>query len=351
MVYECESCGYQTNKNSNYIRHKNRKHSCAKTINDNKNENTTKNNVGQNLKENGQNLIKNGQNLIKNGQNLIKSDNQYLKSRFICNKCNKMLSCKKTLSYHLSICKGVKSKVCPYCKEEFTTDQAKYYHIKRNKCKENGTTIINNNINNTTNNTTNNTNCHNTTNNNNVQIVNVFGNEDLTYLSTDKSILQRLKAFGKSGIYGLSKIIGDVHFNKERPENNTIIKPEEYGNGVMILNEDKEWEFREFEDVRETLITTITKYLRAYTTVKNNLGVKLVEEKERNIIKNIAYEFMAIEGVVPEELFEELEMDGDNVEDDVMDHKIRKFDKSTMKNIHNRTVSEFKKEKGNYIKV
>jgi len=170
-------------------------------------------------------------------------------------------------------------------------------------------------------------------------------------LSTDKSILQRLRTFGKSGIYGLSKILGDVHFNKERPENNTIIKPEEYGNGVMILNEDKEWEFREFEDVRETLITTITKYLRAYTTVKNNLGVKLVEEKERNIIKNIAYEFMAIDGVVPDELFDELEMDEDNSEDNETKNKIRKFDKSTMKNIHNKTINEYKRENGNYIKI
>ena len=345
MVYECESCGYQTKKKSHFLRHKNRKYACAKTINDNEGHDNTQSNVCYNSRPNV---------TISRPNVTISRPNV---TTFKCEKCNEDFSNKSKLTRHLTKCNGVDSLTCHICLLRFNNRMQKYRHKRKNNCVPpdpsiNNTTIINNNnINNTTNNTTNNTNCHNTTNNNNVQIVNVFGNEDLTYLSTDKSILQRLKAFGKSGIYGLSKIIGDVHFNKERPENNTIIKPEEYGNGVMILNEDKEWEFREFEDVRETLITTITKYLRAYTTVKNNLGVKLIEEKERNIIKNIAYEFMAIEGVVPEELFAELEMDGDNVEDDVMDHKIRKFDKSTMKNIHNKTNNEYKREKGNYIKI
>eukprot|EP00959_Pyramimonas_sp_CCMP1952_P393700 8249603-Pyramimonas_sp.AAC.1 len=100
------------------------------------------------------------------------------------------------------------------------------------------------------------------------------------------------------------------------------------------------------------LINTIIKYFKAYNTVKNNLGVKLIEKKERNIIRNIAYELMSLEGTIPPDLFEELEMNDDDVEDgeDDMKHKLRKFDKSTMKNMHHKTYMNYKKENGTYSK-
>ena len=332
MVFECEDCGYSTIKKSHYLRHKNRKYPCHKTVN------------GNDL-ENNENII-DGQNVAKLGQNVAKLGQNVADSKLQCPKCKKNFKSNKRHTQHIAICNGINVLMCPNCCKVFETRDQKYKH--KLNCRYVPFNQQNITINNITNNTTNNI----TNNNNIVQIVNVFGSEDLSYLSKDTSILYKLRLFGKSGIYGLSKIIDDVHFNKDRPENNTLIKPEEYGNGVMIMNDDKEWEFREFEDIRETLIDTVVKYLKAYNAVKNNLGVKLVEEKERNIIKNIAYELMALDRFIPRELFEELEMDEDNVEDNEEEirNKIRKFDKSTLRNIHNRTVTNYKKENGNYIK-
>ena len=165
----------------------------------------------------------------------------------------------------------------------------------------------------------------------------------------DSNIIDKLKSFGKSGVYGFPKILSDVHFNINQPENNTIIKPEEYGDSVMIKNEDNEWEF---EDVREDLIDTIVKYFKAYNMVKKNLGIQLVERKERNIIKNFGYELMVLNGSIPKELYEELEMEEDDLDEseEEMKNKTRKFDKSTMKTLHSQTMNNYKKEKGKYVK-
>ena len=313
MVYECEHCGYSTMKNSNFLRHKNRKYPCYKTINGNNIENIEITNRNKNV-----NASVNAS--VNVSVSSVNADNN-----------NKLYKCNICLKY-------------------FTTRQGRHNHKKNVKCHLPVQPIVNNITNNTTN--TNSHNINSNVNSNNVNIVNVFGNEDLSYLSNDASILDKLRMFGKSGIYGLSKIIDDVHFNKERPENNTLIKPEEFGNGVMILNDDKEWEFREFEDIREMLLNTIMKYIKAYNIVKTNLGVRLVEQKEKKMIRNIAYEFMALDGVIPRDLFEELEMDEDDVEVDEEEirSKLRKFDKSTLKKIHNKTISQYRKDNGNYIK-
>ena len=350
MVYECEHCGYSTFKNSNFLRHKNRKYPCHKVINGNNLENNENNTTYQNVANIYQNVAKTYQNVAKTYQNVA--------NEFKCTKCCKILSSKQNLLRHTNVCKGVDNFTCEVCFKRFPSRDMKYKHKSNGKCvpfdPQNVTinnTTNNNNI--TTNNTSNNTTNNNITNNNNItQIVNVFGNEDLSYLSNDRSILEKLRMFGKSGIYGLSKIIDDVHFNKERPENNTLIKPEEFGNGVLILNDDKKWEFREFEDIRGTLINTIIKYIKAYNVVKTNLGVRLVEPKERNIIKHLIYEFMALDGLIPRDLFEELNMDEDNIEidDTEVKSKLRKFDKSTMKNIHNKTIIDYKRDNGDYIK-
>lgn len=256
-----------------------------------------------------------------------------------CNKCKKILSNKYILSKHELICKGVCNLTCNVWLLKFENREKKYRHKKKRNCHPppppdypssvhtiNNVTNKTKNYNNSNNTTNNNTRIENQ-NNNNIQM-NVFGKEDLDYLLKDPSIMQKLKSFGKSGIYGLPKILNDIHFNKDKPENSTLIKPEEYGNCVMIMNDEKEWEYREFEDIRDNLINTIIKYFKAYNTVKNNLGVKLIEKKERNIIRNIAYELMSLEGTIPPDLFEELEMNDDDVEDgeDDMKHKLRKFE-------------------------
>jgi hypothetical protein len=274
-----------------------------------------------------------------------------------CYKCKKVLCNSSSLKHHMQICKGVDSLTCPICFEKFENAVTKFRHEKKKVCtiptikdKE----VYNQEVN-TINNIENQTIINNTTNNmiknNNIQI-NVFGNEDLTYLLQDNDIINKIKSFGKSGVYGFPKILDDIHFNMNKPENNTIIKPDEYGDGVMIKNDDNEWEFREFEDIRDDLIATIVKYFKAYNTVKKNLGIQLIERKERNIIKNFGYELMLLDGTIPSDLYEELEMDEDDVEENEEDvkNKTRKFDKSTMKNLYKKTSMYYKKENGGYIK-
>lgn len=128
-MYECEDCGYVTNKKFNFMKHKNRKTVCKRSI---KIENGTE----QNLNTEESNLIINGENLKDTGENLIsiQENSNSIISVFKCSKCRKILSCKKSLKSHELICKGVPTKTCPTCFKQFNTDQAKYYHMKFVKC-------------------------------------------------------------------------------------------------------------------------------------------------------------------------------------------------------------------------
>jgi hypothetical protein len=353
MKYECEDCGYSTTRKLNFTRHRNRKNSCNKTVNG---DNTISNRnvwVEQNIVTDEENIVINLENIVYNKENIVNNKENIVNNRnkHKCKKCNKSFCNKASLLYHEKNCKGVDSLTCPICLIKFENSDKKYRHKKKGTCKPPApSSITNNTINNNTNyvsNNSHNTNC----NNQNVQI-NVFGNEDMSYLLKDKGIVHRLRMYGKEGLYGLPKILDDVHFNKDRPENHTIIKPEEYGNIVLIKNSNNEWEFREFEDIRENMIDTIIKYFRAYNEVKKSMNIDLVEEKEKNFIKKISYELMALEGYIPRDLFYELEMDENKVEEneDAVKNKTRKFDKSTMHMIHNRTYYTYKKENGQYVK-
>ena len=353
MIYECEQCGYTTNRQLNLIRHKNRKNPCYKIKNTNSSDNSS---INSNVIPVPENVIPESQIVTPESQNVIVNQNK--ENVFECSKCNKQFNRKDNLKRHEEKCKGLKPNQCEICLKIFTTRHGKYKHKKFVKCQppppeqttlstlpstsQQNISITNNN--NTTNNITNN-------NTNNIQI-NVFGKEDLRYLLEDSKILEKLRMCGKKGVYGLSKIIDDVHFNKDKPENSTLIKPEEFGQGVLIMNDEGEWEYREFEDIRDNLIETIIEYFQAYNIVKKRNGIKLVDKKERNIIRNIAYEMMAFEGSIPRELFEELEMDEDDVEEDEeeLKKKTRKFDKSTMRNLHDRTVMNYRRENGVYVR-
>lgn len=319
MVHRCDKCNYITNRYSNLLRHTNRKTSCAETNNE---------------------------------IEIVDDVQKYNKN--MCDKCKRVLSNSFSLKRHFNVCKGVNAFTCTTCFKVFSSTSSKNNHVRKSNC----TTpppppsIQNANVINNTTNNVNNVNSMNNNNSNNNIHINVFGNEDLNYLLNDKDIIQKLKSFGKSGIYGLPKILNEIHFNKDKPENSTMIKPDEYGNGVMIMNDEKEWEYREFEDIRENLINTIAQYFKAYNFVKNNLGVKLIEKKERNIVKNFAYQLLSLEGTIPPDLFQELDMNEEEVEDteEEMKSKLRKFDKSTMKNLHNKTYLTYKKENGSYVK-
>jgi len=314
MVHICEKCGYSSNRKANYLRHINKKLPCVNTINGNIESMSKSNNVDKNDTE--KSICGSEKNILEPEKNILEPETDIsqptrVTRNYQCNKCNKNFTRMDNLKVHMKNCRGIYNpKQCKTCLKVFHYVSGRCKHNKYVKCYPpeesivdeslNQQNIVNQSIvnNNITNNTINTTNIQNIQ-NNNVQVVNVFGQEDLSYLFNDPSIIHKLKVFGKSGIYGLSRIIDDVHFNKDRPENNTLIKPDRFGNGVMVMNDNQEWEFREFEDIRDMLIDTIIKYLKAYNSVKNRSGIKLVENKERNIIKNLAYEFLALDGYVP----------------------------------------------------
>lgn len=61
---------------------------------------------------------------------------------------------------------------------------------------------------------------------------------------------------------------------------------------------------------------------------------------------------MALDGSIPRNLFHELDMDENKVVDnqDAVKSKTRKFDRSTMHMIHNRTYYTYRKENGRYVR-
>lgn len=60
-----------------------------------------------------------------------------------------------------------------------------------------------------------------------------------------------------------------------------------------------------------------------------------------------------MDGSIPKDLFYELEMENENVEDDtdtLKKNKTRKFDRLTMHMIHNRTYYTYSKDNGQYVR-
>ena len=103
----------------------------------------------------------------------------------------------------------------------------------------------------------------------------MFGKEDLNYLDNDANLFRRLSKCAKKSMYGFSDIVKEIHCNKDRPENNTIIKPLEYGDAVFIMGENNEWEFREFEDVRDMLVDSVNKFVEICENQRIEKNIKL----------------------------------------------------------------------------
>jgi outer membrane murein-binding lipoprotein Lpp len=278
-----------------------------------------------------------------------------------CVDCNKIFKLPIYLKAHYKKCKG-NPLMCKTCSRIFNSRQAKSIHIKRGKCvkaddSSNDNTQGNNEPN--TKYTNNNTqinilngshnNVNNTTNNINI---NVFGKEDLDYLFSDGNLMQKLKAHGKNGVYGFSDIIKDIHCNRNRPENNTIIKPLDYGDGVFIMGEHKQWMYREFEDVRPDLLEIVARYVEICAAVKAELNIRLSDKNEKRIIQRCVHKLIAMRGgSFSDEFEDELEIDDAEIQkyENESKHLLRKFDRATMCNLNEYTNTNYKKDKGTYV--
>ena len=314
-MFECEHCGYMTKVHTNFLKHKNRKNPCYKS----------KKYIEQNLNVREQNLNAREQNL-----NVGEYRNK-------CMKCNKTFYNKSSLTRHTKICKGQACLTCPTCLKTFTTHQGKYQHMKNVSCIPPQQIIHN-----TTNNIVNNTQ------NNNINI-NVFGKEDLSYLLQDNNLIHRINNYSKEGVYGLVKMLDDIYLNKERPENQTIIKPSDRGDGLYIRDNDGEWIYREYEDVKQDLVNSLDKYIEMYQNAKKDFNIQLTEPKERKRIKQLVTLLLTIGGMMNDELCRELNIDEEDIDgEDVVN---KKFDNATKDRIHQKTGIYWKKIDGKIRRI
>jgi len=309
-MYKCDLCSYSTNRIYNLKLHQNRKTPCK---------------------------VSNTEFIVaKIGENIS------------CRKCNKIFCNKSSLNRHYKSCFGVNTLTCPICFQTFDTSLKKFRHMNSDKCQpidenyQELKIINNNNINNITNNTIN------TVNNNQNIHINCFGNEDLSYLLKDSNLIYRLNNYSKSGVYGFVNMIDEIYMNKDKPENNTILKLQERGDGVYIRNNDN-WEYRDYEDVREELISSLEKYVENYQQIKEAYNIKLTEPKERKRIKRFLSTLMILGGIPKEELCEELEIAEDNENEN--DKTINKFDSATKDMIHRKSNTYWKKINGTIQKI
>ena len=360
MIYFCTRCPYHTTIKCNFDRHKNRKRPCDNKLYTNNDTETTPPNIEStppNIESIPPNIESTPPNIESTPPNIESSPSQLN----TCTKCKKKFNQRYALLRHKKICKGVESKLqCHKCLKYFASTSSKSHHLKTckatnheeeeiSKPTETPSVIMQPDIDTTNSNHVNIDTSVNKT--QNIQI-NVFGKENLEYLLEDDNLLQRLKSYGKKGVYGLTDIIKEVHCNKEHPENNTIIKPFDYGDGVYIVGDDKEHEYREFGDIRSELIDNITNFFKMYNHVKNNLEVKLVDKREHGIIKNLAYILLSIGGDIANDLYTELDIDDSKVEEDekILKGLFRRFDKSTMSKLSDYTQANYKREKGQFVK-
>ena len=363
MLYTCSTCQYSTHVKCNFERHYNRKKPCIlkKTVvNDNISQNNDKHNVGSNcpgVVSNCPGVVTKCQDVVSTNQhNDIEKDKSYT-----CKKCNRTLSSNRRLKYHETNCNGLSKLHCPHCKILFTSRYNKNYHLRTGKCKS--SVNENNNENTKEHKITNNTNneivlnvenSKDVTNNidkSNHVHVNIFGKENIDYLLNDPNILQRLKSYGKEHVYGLASIVKQIHCNEEQPQNNTIVKPLEYGDGMYIRNDENEWCFREYEDIRDVLIDSVSKYFVKYNEVKNSHNVKLKDDREARFIRTLCYILLSLSGSIPDDLSEELNINYSKIEDGenkIKDY-LRKFDRANMANFHSFFCKNFSRKNGNDI--
>ena len=379
MKYYCEHCSYETDKKANFIRHLNRKFKCNKNT--------------QNVYVDDKNLSPECDNIAPYAKNIaLECDNIALNTKNISLECDNIAPDAKTLSLDVSnkkfvslrnlkmhqdlYCKGVDVLQCEICFKRFASYNGKYKHKRDVLCfpppppqplesppledppSENplivqepssSTTISNIQNNQMTNSNNNNT-------INNIIQYNAFGDEGIEqleeFLGEDAKIIERLKQVGKKKMYGIRDIQNDIFFNPKNPKGFSIIKPEKYGSSVRVRNSEGEFEYMEFDDVRDPMLNYIEKYINIYNKTRNKYNVKFRDPKERRIL----YTFLKIMNddldiYLNEDLKEELEIEDETKESDDEDenNKYKQFDKLSLDNIHVQTKKYFKCKKGEFV--
>ena len=281
VKYYCNRCGYTTNNRTYFLKHLNRKFTCKDTL-----ESVTisflkkKYNFTASVDENMVNKSK--QKVNKSKQKVNKSKHNVTK--YICQYCSKEYSCKQSLSRHIN----------HYCKQNLINQLEdknnklekenklikKEFELEKKKIeKEIEKILIINGSNNTINNTI----------NNNTIIINNYGNENMDYISND--FLNKLL---KTPYSAIPKLLKEIHFNKNHPENRTVRIRNKKLKYAEVHNNEK-WEYRNKKEVIEDLVEKgycilddnydeengkiVPKVKQNYEKFKDNFDKKEVKDK------------------------------------------------------------------------
>ena len=189
---------------------------------------------------------------------------------------------------------------------------------------------------------------------NNIIQYNAFGDEGIEqleeFLGEDSKIIEKLKQIGKKKIYGVRDIQNDIFFNPNNPKGFSIIKPDKYGSSVRVRNSEGEFEYMEFDDVRDPLLNYIEKYIYIYNKTRNKFNVKFKDPKERRILQAF-FKIMNddLDIYLNEDLKEDLDIQDECISEKEEETKYRQFDKLSLDNIHVQTKKFFKCKKGESV--
>jgi len=369
MKYSCDHCPYETDKKANYLRHINRKFRCYRvdpSVDPNASEVTLDaSSVDPSVDPMASSVDPMASSVDPSVDPMASSVDPMLiqneNSKPHIHRCN---ICNKVFASRFGKYKHKRNVTCnppppsqpdsePFENKDDNTNERSLLAVNDNQdCR-----IINNSNND-------NSQTHNTNNinikveNNNNFAYNYLGNEDVSYVANKPNVLQTLKSYGKKGIYGIGDIINSIICNPEHPENSTLLKPKEYGTGVLVrdCNDSNKLEFRDISDAMETIKNkALPRYLQGVCDyIKNNNITRLPDLKEKSLLRKLIHIMIVLDIDVPEELEDIVDIDDDKVDQDRSNEALcsshnTKLNKSVARSAYEFTKQNYKKRNGTYV--
>ena len=245
-VYKCELCNFETKIKPHFNRHIGTAKHKKKYLNSKSHEFTesTKEEKSVEKKVTPQEIKhkeveENSNSNLNVNANLDSNDEDINKLEFTCEMCGRILSSKGHLTRHIrSFCPETKSKkeskilkdLLKEQKQQFETERKNLYkQIEKLLDKVGNTTNIQSNIKNTI-------------------TLNNYGNENLSHI-TDHLKTQLVKI-----PYGMiPKLIEEVHFNDDHPENKNIALTNSRDNKIKVFS-DNRWVYKDKEETINDLV-------------------------------------------------------------------------------------------------
>ena len=203
MRYKCDRCSYETDHITNFRKHLNRRSPCEDS-----------NGSGKSIE------------WLK--ESLVEDRSDY---KHTCLYCTKRFKTSQNLYQHKQRCP--KKEVC-----ELKEKIKKLENNNENHASTSSTNIVNN-VSNVTNNITINI------------VLKDFGQEDVSHVINDKNFLDQCL---KSTLPGLVSIIEKIYYDKEKPENKTVLLKSSKRQTLMV-REENDWKVKPMADIVPKMVT------------------------------------------------------------------------------------------------